>query len=327
MAKVFTLNQQPVLYDDSILLIKNSLLGNGWTLQGSGEGTGQDGDFDNTGAVDNVVNTGAGDKSIGNPRAWFRVKNTSHGRELIFQRDASGPSNQLRVKYSYGAGFTGAPIGGGAISESVTPSATDEQILMGTGTDASPSFTTWNVSAENTFVQQMMVEDTGGFWMFTYPNGGGLPTSAMVMDPMVAGTFQALDVDPYMFYFPGTVTPFWYNTIWSYTNSPQSPRGYLAKGLAGEGWVNVPGTIPSDIGSFLHGNIGPNPHSATATENFLPMLYMRRTSQTAPVGWKGQSSYMKWRGSAYTTRDTFDSLGSIAVYDVILDWDSSTTPL
>ena len=68
---------------------------------------------------------------MANTSAWFRISNPD-GVEYVCQR---GINNlQWRVKVSPTVGFTGGSPGATQV-----PSATDEGIVLGGGTDASPS--------------------------------------------------------------------------------------------------------------------------------------------------------------------------------------------
>ena len=102
----------------------------GWTQADSSDGT--------TRAAGQVTGGGTSTNGLGNSNAWVRLQMpTQNGvvREITIQR---GTTDLVwRLKYSFAAGFTG-----GSPSASVTPSATDERILHGSGTDASPTFAT-----------------------------------------------------------------------------------------------------------------------------------------------------------------------------------------
>jgi hypothetical protein len=117
-------------------------------------------------------------------------------------------ANSVRFKYSKGAKFTG-----GSPSVSVTPSATDEQLFFGAGTDASPTFQSWfnagTIASPNTVIYQgaAMSAAPYGFWYASHVQGTSLQAgnggkaSTLMFDP-VTGVPE--DTDPYVIHVAGS---------------------------------------------------------------------------------------------------------------------------
>lgn len=117
-------------------------------------------------------------------KAWFVVQGQPYldyggqgsyyvYRELCYQVNSSG---QMRIKYSPRAGFVG-----GSPSPSQVPSATDERVLVGGGTDGSPTFATLLPSSG--YRLQATVYDTDDrFYALAYPVGGGAASMLLFLD-------------------------------------------------------------------------------------------------------------------------------------------------
>ncbi len=112
--------------------IKTELVASGWTVEASGDGLAL------YGASSDVI-TVRGDGAGGvNTLAWVRLSNPD-GREICGQAidgftAAFDTAVRIRWKYSFAGGFTG-----GTPSATQVPSATDEGVFAGSGTDAAPA--------------------------------------------------------------------------------------------------------------------------------------------------------------------------------------------
>src|SRR3990172_4710338 len=108
--------------------LKELLKAQGWSVVMSGDGLAV---YSAVGDV--ITGGGVGANGMANTRAWFRITDPAGVKELTIQR---GTLNYTyRIKFSYAAKFTG-----GAPDPDQTPSATDEVIVEGGGTDAAPSY-------------------------------------------------------------------------------------------------------------------------------------------------------------------------------------------
>jgi hypothetical protein len=102
-----------------------------------------------------------------------------------------------RVKYSESAGFTG-----GTPTFQTVASATDEDVIYGAGTDASPTGTQllhtdgvyrFHVVAQST---AQTGSNTYPFWFGCTVSTTGVPASLFLLEGMLSGTYHSLDEAP-----------------------------------------------------------------------------------------------------------------------------------
>lgn len=278
----------------------------GWVVKSSGDGLAA---FSSTTDVITSGSSGAG--GLNNTSAWFRIQSPAGGgtREFTIQRNSS--TQVWTIKYSFSAGFTG-----GSPSSTVLGTATDSQTLFNAATMfLGDNLFRWNAAADNA--------SPYGFFMFCHIVGGhslgGYPTGAFVMDPMAAGTFPSADNDPVVFTTVGSSA---FQTATTTTNF-----GYLKKGIAGEGFVNIPWLRILNNGTnnvVFPTGAGVNAHSFK--EQMFPVCYARDSGQSAPVGWKGASSLMKLCGQSVPTPTLISGAGTrdlVVVGDVVFPWNGS----
>jgi hypothetical protein len=340
MALSFLVNQVPATGSSAVFLLKEHLKSVGWTVPRSSDGT----TYNSSG--DQITQAGAGANGMANIRAWFVIKQpviavTVQGepgaRELCFQRSATAGAtgdDDWRFKYARSTTFTlGAP------AATVTPSASDEVVLLGAGTDAAPTFTTV-FEANGTYRMHGFAHNTAPYaFAFFAPKASGAtgnPT-AIMMDVMVEGSYPGLpggDADPYIFY---TAVG---NDVWnvggSSTNdmssetAAQGPRGWIRAGLTGAGFVNISICAMQGSGSVLvlPGFVGSNPFNGK--DILFPGLWVRRAGAGAPSGWKGVSTFCKTVGTRRGTGAVLSELSSrdhFVMREIALPWDGVTTPL
>lgn len=122
MALQHNVNVIPATGAAAVYQLKSTLIAAGWTCVGSGDGTTY------SAAGDVIVSAAA----LAVTRAWFILRDPGGRREICFQR---GTTNLLwRIKISEEARFTG-----GSPNATTVRSATDEHVIFGSGTDASPT--------------------------------------------------------------------------------------------------------------------------------------------------------------------------------------------
>jgi hypothetical protein len=325
LAYQYTKNLTPASPPIAMLNIKTALKAAGWTVLKSSDGL----TFNATG--DQITHGGAGAGGMLNSKAWFVIQQPAAvfggQRQLSFQLLGVTTSvwANFRIKYSYNAGFvTGSP----AIL--VTPSASDELLLMGSGTDAAPgtsgAICTGQSSYGTTAPQRQHVVCNNAspyeFYSFSHLQGGGMASMAICCDPMLAGSFDAADVDPYIWYFDGDVSPF--------TFAANSVRGSFKRGLTGALWSTFyPINYITNSANFA-GNYGVNAYSLK--DVLLPIFFGRGNADTTAVGIKGQSSLFKWCSNARPTGDTLSILTpsdaicamGVSPFSVALPWDGTT---
>jgi hypothetical protein len=114
-----------------------------------------------------ITHGGTGAKGLGNPFAWIRFRRpvASGGTQEFTVQFGANPT-QARIKTSAANKF-----GGGSPGPTQTPSATDEIVVFGGGTDAAPVF--WTLfDPDGTYQIHTIVEDAQassfGFAFITY---------------------------------------------------------------------------------------------------------------------------------------------------------------
>lgn len=289
-------------------------VGSSWTVQSSSDGTTY-----NAGG-DQITGGGAGANGFANNNAWVRLRSPAGagGAEFIIQRGTSNPS--WRMKYSMTAGFTG-----GSPSATQVPSATDEVIIWGGGSDASPTFGSlfgtdgtyrWNVGSDGA--------SPYGFWGGAFPTGGGTPNAGIVYDPLT----QTTAGDGHLYAIYVSASPFQGTTISTESMSPTANQLWssvpAASPVAAD-WTNFCGMYLSVAVSTAVAPNGLPTNPLTTKDEVLPIVIARRGALSTP-GYKGVLSLMKWTGLTRTTGDTLTVSGTrdrIIYKDVSLPWDGS----
>lgn len=107
----------------------------------------------------------------------------------------------FRIKYSPAAGFVG-----GSPDEDTTPTATDEQLVLGTGTDAAPTGAAWHATIGSSPYFFMGVDRAApwGAWSASKASTGtsGMEYHAFLHCPIVGA--HAADTNPIAFYNEGS---------------------------------------------------------------------------------------------------------------------------
>jgi hypothetical protein len=306
MSFSFLYNQTPAtftkgMYDWMLFMVGDP----SWTCVKSGDGLTN---YSSTQSVFSTDSSGAG--GMGNNRAWFVLKHPGSTRELCFQR--SSIETYWRVKYSVN-GF-----GAGSPSSTQTPSASDEKILLGSGTDASPVMDSlFNHLTANSFVLTAGADNADGyaFYMFTY-NKGDLrnPNSIktfFMFDSLSSGPYALpvapstsntqLDTDPFAIAIGNS--PGYHNTIWLGRAADVDPSatkfaGYIAKGVSSrEAFVNLSiagwGDSSGSNAWCPSTNQELNPHNSY--EDLCPILYFYKNANSPnsldpSQGYKGVSN-------------------------------------
>ena len=189
---------------------------------------------------------------------------------------------------------------------------------------------------DGTYRLKIMVQNTApyGWWLWTHPTGGGAGSGMLYMDPMKAGSFPAEDVDPYVFGFNNANSAYaYFASVIAAEGTPPGTGycgGYLAKGLAGEAWVNIPGSFPSNSGNrpFYGGGVATNAHNGK-DESFA-LQYIRSAALAAPNGCKGVSSLFRWVGGSRSNGETMNKTTAkdkIVMGHVLADWDGTDPEL
>jgi hypothetical protein len=207
----------------AIYNLKETLKQAGWAVKSSGDGTSN---YDATG--DTITSSGGGLHGMANANAWFRIQSPAGagGREYTFQR--GGGNQSWRCKYSASAGFTG-----GTPDFQQTPSATDQQILLGSGTDGAPNFSiglSGSASRVHIGTQTAAPYD---WYLLEVENGSITAYCYLLGVGLVPGLYPSGDADPWITGW--TVTNPSINQLCSTSTGLGS--GYYKKGLVGEAFV------------------------------------------------------------------------------------------
>lgn len=309
-----------------------------WKFARSGGGTGSV-----YSVCGSVFSSAAG---LTNPNAWFVLQGPGYVtspapaggllyyRQLCFQRGADNAS--WRVKYSPRAGFTG-----GSPGPAVTPSATDEQILVGGGTDAAPTFGALLPADGSYRLQVNVYEDGYGFYLVTYLQGNATPNGCLMMDPLLPGSYptdvagNSLEQDPVVIYQAQGA-----NVLRAATLASESsgPRGWLNYNQPGALWTRLPCALLAvyDSLSALQPVIPAAlaQSSLTVDVDVGRGVYARRAVLGSTTGKKGDPAQWRWNAIAGVTSGTLlgqaDSIGAVLPYywlvmgDALLRWDGST---
>lgn len=307
-----------------MLAFKAALKAAGWTVPQSSDGL-------TLFANDGITTPGVGATGMDNTNAWFRIQDPAGLREFCFQRSAQAATQgyQWRVKYSASAKFVSAPTGGGATAATRTPSATDEQIVLGSGTDNAPGFASLcHSGAAGTWYGHTVAQSTPeagvyGWWFFCTTKATGAVDGAAFCEPLLVGTYPVADVEPLMLGFGTTCLS---------VNNGQCASWYK-KGLGGETWKPATDgyrlcTI-GDGGAYKFGSdyVGANPYSGE--DDGIPTSFAR-SAAVAQAGWRGFSKYIRIRGVNRGYPDTANLASADAyVYtvQVLFPWPTGVVPL
>lgn len=290
MAKFASVNNLPATGEAAMYIVKTTLVSAGWVVTRSGDGLAlysSSGDIITTGAA------GAG--GLGQVNAWFEIQDAAARVAFTFQRITS---TTWRVKYTETGAFAGGTPG---ISR--TGTATDEQVLYGGGTDASPTGTQM-LHTDNTYRFHVVANSTAQTGSSTYPfwfggsiSGTGVAASLFCLDGIFNGSYHSLDQAP-------RVIVTWYVStgpvIAGYQQNSDAAlytRGWVLYGLGGATFkrfsVALYGVL-SPGGSAQATSVGPlaaseslNQSPYAAEDQPLPALVLRSSVQGTLPGPKG----------------------------------------
>lgn len=240
--------------------LKEALKAAGWTVMSSSDG------LTYFPASDGITSGSSSPTAgnFGNALAWFRIRQPSGGagayagtREFTIQVT---DTQNFRIKYSKTGVFTG-----GSPSATQTPSGAGEQIIVGSGTDASPNGAGSISSVQHSAAVHFAVGAAAEGFSFAMVLRTITGTAQLFyFDAMKAGAYPVADVDPYVMQLSGT------NTITNiFTN--------YKLGLGGASFMNATIYTPACGGS---GGIGALLAQDIGVANLSSGLY-----QTVPTVW------------------------------------------
>jgi hypothetical protein len=311
-------NLSPATGAELVFFLQQALKQAGWVVQSWSDGSTMS--ATNTG----WTHGGSGAGGSANSNAWIRIRSPegAGGRELTFQR---GTTNLVwRHKISHSVGFTT----GGTASQ--TPSASDQAIVAGGGTDASPTFHSW-LSTDATYKAHIGTDNAAPYnaYCFIVPNGGGLTRHWWFIN-MSTGSYPSGDVAPYIIDLnnaAATDEEFAANTT---AGSDGIGQGYYKKGISGESFRIFRGLTYNAVTTVvLPQGIGANPYDGD--DNILPIPVSRVANGIDPdPGWKGfcPTDMLGWPSSTRNDGDFADVGGARYVYfdDIALRWPPGVIP-
>lgn len=310
--------QQPVTGTAAVgtYRLKAALIARGWTVPSSSDGT----TYNSSG--DQISSGAAGANGLGNANAWFRIKCPVGTREFVFQRISAAA---WRIKYSV-AGFTA-----GSPSATRVPSATDEVVIIGGGTDAAPTGFTWgSVDATAQKWNVITGDATEGYSFTVHAHAPGSFTMVMGLTFDLMEQANASDLDPYAILY-GT-------SAFAYAYSGMQSGDAAANGNGGRFWykydvagitrVWVASTADHPSPSIASTTLGPNPFNGK--DEIVPVIYWRSLVPTQ--GFKGISRIFK-QGTVFratgdgfslnSTRDLVCVQGTSGTSMTLIPWDGS----
>jgi hypothetical protein len=303
MAFQFSTNTIPATNAACVYLFITTLLAQGWTKPKDSDGT----TYSSTGVQ--VTGAGVGAHGLNNNSAWFVLVDPNGVRSLCLQRNGSGNTFQWRFKYSASALFIG-----GAPSGTQVPSATDEIVVIGGGTDAAPTFAQIIFGTEGTSRCNICAGDATvgySFWWDMFVSGGVNGTHyGMMLDVMAPGSFPSVDTDPAVLYLvgggTGATTPWGSDLFVTNTNA----HAFYSNTHTAANWKNTPALCYMDRSantSVAPGvdsvHFGANPF--TGLDDIFPVMYGRSGALAgAPVGYKGFGLLLRCSGNTRTNYDT-----------------------
>ena len=315
MAKRASVNNFGTSYNHSegMYQLKEFLKTWGWTVQGSGDGGAN---WSNAGV--DWVTSGTVMNTL---RAWYRIRDPGNLREFTVQRGST--SGAYRVKYSAVDRFTG-----GAPSATQTPSATDEKVLLGGGTDAVPTYAQlWDstLGQTNCFYHHMVCYDDAmngvyGFYSFAVATYNATLVSTFICDPIATGSSPAGDTDPCLLICASG----------NQLSLPMTAYAWHRMNMAGERFIPYT-SCAYYRGSYLFypGLAGLNPYDGD--DNGVPILFGRTyyVESGVNIDQKGFAGRIRWKGSVRLYPDVVDPTGDakVIVQSCLLPWPNSTKPL
>lgn len=325
MTRIFSVNNTPANVSEAIFTLKGVMKSAGWTVPKSSDGS----TYNSSG--DQITLAGSGAGGMDNARAWFVIQMPGSSRSFCLQRTSSTGANtsyQWRVKYSKAAGFSG-----GSPSATQVPSASDERVLLGAGTDASPTFASFvylgtdGAYRYNCFANNIAPYD---FYSWAWAKASGNLYHTFGIDPLVGAVSG--DTDPYLVHL--------YGMGYALTPSTFGLSGAQVSGWMGSTFFPHTGGYPYMTagypishggGSGLWGTDGNQPNIITGKDDLIPLTAIGYVLAGLPY-YKGVLTVVRAIGPCGRHAGDLYSIDSsrdgVAVNQYcVLPWDGSSVPL
>ena len=306
-------------FGDVFYQMKELLKTAGWAVQSSSDGL----TYNASGDIITSGGTGAG--GMTNTNAWYVLAHpTLDGYQRYICLQVGTSKNTIRFKISW------TPFNGGSPGILRVPSASDERLLYGYGTDAAPGFSALlDSTAANVRVNLIAGDVTEGYayFMLFHKVGAGTLGGAIIMEKLVS---LVGDIDPYFYYIQGTGT-FPYDDLNGYkshdftSTGTYCPQGWIRKSFSNAIFVKcITSWYSTGIKtSNFHGvgQLGSDPYDGT--DVVLPLILYSPISQSGLASYKGQSINMKLNGSSKTALDTSNTRTRIYSGPFSFPWNGS----
>jgi hypothetical protein len=234
-------------------------------------------------------------------------------RRLCIQVDATGPGSgfNARVKIAWGGDYTTS--GGGTATQ--VPAVSGEGIVLGGGTDASPTFAAWGPNTGDYIFQGLGYSDSPmGFVALMYPPAGSASGGAgwfFAMDPLEDSSYESGCDDVVLIKF-AQATP---DAASLAAEVACFARSQL--GLGGVAW--------SALKMLAVGSI-PGSAAAEPRTNKKPTARIRYARDTSPADSFGLSRLFRWFGPASSVPRTGTLLTTkdkLIIGPLCLPWDGT----
>jgi hypothetical protein len=281
MAKTF-LEHTPATGAVAMYAFKALLKAAGWTVESSSDGT----TYNSSG--DQITTGASGTGGMANNSAWFRLRHPLGTMEYTVQRGTTNIA--WRIKFSAG-GF-----GAGSPGATQTPqNATDQAIILGGGTDASPTYETL-FGNDNTYRHKAGVDsDTGEFWSAGFPTGGGIQNHGWIHENLVAclpadGAKWHTMIGGGAWIASGTLT--------AHTESGNAQRSFAYEPAATPTTMRL---YPAQTNTLFPNGLATHP--ITSKDDAAPIMY-GRSNGNGNAAYKGIGATFQWVGVARATGST-----------------------
>ena len=347
MAKITDVNNGSINGAQAMYRFKEVLKSAGWVVTQSSDGTTYNA------AGDQISSEAAGAGGMANNSAWYEITDSKGGREFSVQR---GTTNEAwRIKYSALDKFSGGTPGATQVG-----AAGDEELLHGTGTDASPTFATL-FGSSGTFVwhviaQSVEVGPAGNeafpFWAFGTASGSGEIRTTIFCEAMDPSSYPPLvgtraapttgDPDPVVLEVAYDVSGGGLMLLsqggtngWSDTNASNRKKyWYQMNGTNGgtQAFVQAHGggTVFGDNSPAVtfSRNLATNPYDGS---DQLMQFWIGRAGggYATQLGLKGLPMYLRSRtisGRAYPDTVNLATDAYVYVEDILVPWEDTTVP-
>lgn len=303
--------------------LKEALIAAGWSAVSSGDGLAA---YSAVGDV--ITNGGTGAGGFDNTNAWICLQQPAGGaapyagsRQLVLQVGAgSGLARRFNARIVYSLAGTANMA---AASATQVPAFTDENIVLGGGSPAAPTFAQLFQNAALVATTEIVVGASGEFFSFV-----------LLVIPTALGSVRGmLALDGLTDYVPGDLDPFAVMASFNartptYLENIAYPEIFsVFNGTAAAQNVQMRGNPASS--AFAGGGLDyqrENPINSDV--DLVRPFYTRPNTVAAPGGWKGISSIFKWRTLNKAIKSTLSvsapgAMDRIVVDDLVTFWDGS----